>query len=102
MCIRLINKPMCKAGDQSQKGEGPIQCQARHGGPRTYYQSVTSNPTAAGALHLANITTLERALPIMAGQELVGAIGGSGAPGGDKDAVCAQAGIDRIAKGLGS
>jgi uncharacterized protein GlcG (DUF336 family) len=29
----------------------------------------------------------------------VGAIGVSGAPGGDKDAVCAQAGID-IAKGL--
>jgi uncharacterized protein GlcG (DUF336 family) len=30
----------------------------------------------------------------------VGAIGISGAPGGDKDAVCAQAGIDSIAKGL--
>ena len=66
-----------------------------------YGKRVTSNPTAAGALHLANITTLEGALPIMAGQELVGAIGVSGAPGGDKDAVCAQAGIDRIAKGLG-
>jgi uncharacterized protein GlcG (DUF336 family) len=66
-----------------------------------YDKRVTSNPTAAGALHLANITTLEGALPIMVGQELVGAIGVSGAPGGDKDAVCAQAGIDRIAKGLG-
>ncbi len=66
-----------------------------------YGKRVTSNPTAAGALHLANITTLEGALPIMVGQELVGAIGVSGAPGGDKDAVCAQAGIDRIAKGLG-
>jgi uncharacterized protein GlcG (DUF336 family) len=38
----------------------------------------------------------------MAGQEIVGAIGVSGAPGGDKDAACAQVGIDRIAKGLGS
>ena len=37
----------------------------------------------------------------LAGQELVGSIGVSGAPGGDKDAVCAQTGIDRIAKGLG-
>ncbi|HXJ10517.1 MAG TPA: hypothetical protein VNH12_13520 [Burkholderiales bacterium] len=36
-----------------------------------------------------------------AGNDMVGAIGVSGAPGGDKDAVCAQAGIDRIAKGLG-
>jgi uncharacterized protein GlcG (DUF336 family) len=62
---------------------------------------VTSTPTGAGTLHLANITTAEGALPIMAGQELVGSIGVSGAPGGDKDAVCAQTGIDRIAKGLG-
>jgi uncharacterized protein GlcG (DUF336 family) len=66
-----------------------------------YGKRVTSNPTAAGALHLTNISTLEGALPIMAGQELVGAIGVSGAPGGDKDAVCAQTGIDRIVKGLG-
>jgi uncharacterized protein GlcG (DUF336 family) len=62
---------------------------------------VTSTPTGAGALHLDKITTAEGALPIIAGQELVGAIGVSGAPGGEKDAVCAQAGIDHIAKGLG-
>jgi len=66
-----------------------------------YGKRVTSTPTGAGALHLANITTAEGALPIMAGQELVGSIGVSGAPGGDKDAVCPQTGIDRIAKGLG-
>jgi uncharacterized protein GlcG (DUF336 family) len=62
---------------------------------------VTSSPTGAGALHLDKVTSAEGALPIMAGQEIVGAIGVSGAPGGDKDAACAQIGIDRIAKGLG-
>jgi uncharacterized protein GlcG (DUF336 family) len=62
---------------------------------------VTASPTGAGALHLDKITSAEGALPIMAGQEIVGAIGVSGAPGGDKDAACAQVGIDRIAKGLG-
>ena len=61
---------------------------------------ITSNPTSVGALSLDKVTTLEGALPIMAGKDLVGSIGISGAPGGDKDAVCAQAGIDRIAKGL--
>jgi len=61
---------------------------------------ITSNPTSVGALSLDKVTTLEGALPIMAGKDLVGSIGVSGAPGGDKDAVCAQAGIDRIAKGL--
>ena len=62
---------------------------------------VTASPTGAGALHLDKVTSAEGALPILAGQEVVGSIGVSGAPGGDKDAACAQMGIDRIAKGLG-
>jgi len=66
-----------------------------------YGKRATANPTGVGALHLDKITTLEGALPIFAGKDLVGSIGVSGAPGGDKDAVCAQAGIDKIAKGLG-
>jgi uncharacterized protein GlcG (DUF336 family) len=65
-----------------------------------YGKRTTSNPTSVGLLSLDKITTLEGALPIVAGKDLVGSIGVSGAPGGDKDAVCAQAGIDRIAKGL--
>src|SRR6266511_508577 len=62
---------------------------------------VTSSRTGAGALHLDKVTSAEGALPILAGPEVVGSIGISGAPGGDKDAACAQTGIDRIAKGLG-
>ena len=65
-------------------------------------QRVAKNPPPHPQLHLSNVTTLEGALLIRAGNEIVGAIGVSGAPGGDKDAVCAQAGIDRIAKALGS
>ena len=34
--------------------------------------------------------------PLIAGSTLVGAIGVGGAPGGEKDAVCAQAGVDQI------
>ena len=52
-------------------------------------------------MQLDKITTIEGGLPIFAGKELVGAIGISGAPGGEKDAACAQVGIDRISKGLG-
>lgn len=65
-----------------------------------YGKRVTSNPTSAGLLNLEHITTVEGALPIFAGKDVVGSIGISGAPGGDKDAACAQAGIDHIAKGL--
>ena len=43
-------------------------------------------PGLAGFLLLDHMTPLEGGLPIFAGKELVGAIGISGAPGGDKDA----------------
>ena len=65
-----------------------------------YGKRVTTNPQLVGMLHLDRITTLEGALPIMAGKEIVGSVGVSGAPGGEKDAVCAQAGISKIASGL--
>ena len=60
-----------------------------------------TQPNLGGFLLLDKITTIEGGLPIFAGTELVGAIGISGAPGGEKDAACAQVGIDKIAKGLG-
>ena len=58
-------------------------------------------PGLAGFMQLEKITTIEGGLPIFSGKELVGAVGISGAPGGEKDAACAQAGIDKIAKSLG-
>lgn len=36
------------------------------------------------------------ALPLFVGNELIGAIGVGGAPGGDKDEACAQAGLNKI------
>jgi uncharacterized protein GlcG (DUF336 family) len=66
----------------------------------------TASPTGAGALHLDKVATAGGGLPIRAGNEVVGSIGVSGsrgspsAPGGATDTKCAQAGIDKIAKGL--
>jgi uncharacterized protein GlcG (DUF336 family) len=59
-------------------------------------------PGLAGFMLLDKITAIEGALPIFAGKEIVGSVGISGAPGGDKDAACAKVGIDKIAGGLGS
>ena len=59
------------------------------------------HPAFESFMALDKITALEGGLPIFAGKELVGAIGISGAPGGEKDAACAQAGLDKISKGLG-
>jgi uncharacterized protein GlcG (DUF336 family) len=61
--------------------------------------SIKDNYTA-GALHLSNIVTARGALPITAGEEVIGAIGVSGAPGGEKDEVCAKAGIDKVTDDL--
>lgn len=45
----------------------------------------------------AKIGTARRgALPIKVGNEIIGAISVSGAPGGDKDEVCAQAALDKV------
>lgn len=43
--------------------------------------------------HIEGIIVMEGALPIESGGTLLGAIGVSGAPGGDKDAACARASL---------
>ena len=69
-----------------------------------YGKSAASNPGSAGPLHLANMTTAAGGIPIHAGTTLVGAVDISGTPGakggGSADEGCAQAGIERISKGL--
>jgi uncharacterized protein GlcG (DUF336 family) len=39
-------------------------------------------------------------LPIKVVEETIGAVGPSGAPGGDKDEACVKAGIDKVADQL--
>jgi uncharacterized protein GlcG (DUF336 family) len=43
---------------------------------------------------------MQGGVPIKAGTETIGAIGVSGAPGGDKDEACANAGIEKVADKL--
>jgi uncharacterized protein GlcG (DUF336 family) len=47
-------------------------------------------------IHLANVVAAQGALPIKVGEDVIGAIGVSGAPGGEKDEVCAKAAIDKV------
>jgi uncharacterized protein GlcG (DUF336 family) len=64
-----------------------------------FAENVKGNPTA-GALFLANIVAAQGALPIVIGDDTIGAIGVSGAPGGDKDEACAKAAIDKVSADL--
>lgn len=62
------------------------------------YFKPTNTRVAQGTL--PGFIALAGALPIKVGNETIGAVGVSGAPGGDKDEVCAKAGIDKVADKL--
>ena len=60
---------------------------------------VKNDPTL-GLIHLSNVIANQGALPIKVGDETIGAVGASGAPGGEKDEACVKAGIDKVADQL--
>jgi uncharacterized protein GlcG (DUF336 family) len=53
-----------------------------------------------GAQYLTGFTTARGALPIKVGEDVVGAAGVSGAPGGEKDEACVKAALDKVADQL--
>jgi len=57
---------------------------------------VAGSPAMSSFLTIPNVLFLPGGVNIMAGDDPVAAIGMSGAPGGEKDEVCAQAGIAKI------
>jgi uncharacterized protein GlcG (DUF336 family) len=56
---------------------------------------VKADPTL-GLIHLTNVIANQGALPIKVGDEVIGAAGASGAPGGEKDEACVKAALDKI------
>jgi uncharacterized protein GlcG (DUF336 family) len=60
---------------------------------------VKADPTL-GLIHLTNVIANQGALPIKVGDDVIGAAGASGAPGGEKDEACVKAGIDKVADQL--
>jgi uncharacterized protein GlcG (DUF336 family) len=51
-------------------------------------------------IYLTNVIAAQGALPITIGEEVIGAVGVSGAPGGDKDEACVKSGLDKVADQL--
>jgi uncharacterized protein GlcG (DUF336 family) len=58
------------------------------------FSTMTPSPTIDGTIYLAG------GVPIKAGEEVIGAIGVSGAPGGDKDEACVNAALAKVADKL--
>jgi uncharacterized protein GlcG (DUF336 family) len=59
-----------------------------------------SNPIAAALQQIPDILSLPGSVAIRAHDEIVAAVGVGGAPGGEKDELCARAGLAKIAARL--
>jgi uncharacterized protein GlcG (DUF336 family) len=68
--------------------------------PSGEWAKMTAEPERSGPRLLSGTIALQGALPIKVDNDVIGAIGVSGAPGGDKDEVCAHAGIEKVADQL--
>jgi uncharacterized protein GlcG (DUF336 family) len=64
-------------------------------------ETVRTNPGATRLPDIEGFLIVGGGMPIRAGEEVVGAIGVGGAPGGHLDDQCAEAGIARIRDRLG-
>lgn len=64
-----------------------------------YAEAISKNPAGAssGLFSLPDITVLPGGVAIKRGNEIVAGLGVGGAPGGDRDEACAQAGVAKIA-----
>jgi len=64
------------------------------------FMKLTSDPANAYLKQIPNTVAVGGGVPIKAGAETIGGVGVSGAPGGEKDEVCALAGLAKVADAL--
>jgi uncharacterized protein GlcG (DUF336 family) len=64
------------------------------------FATLTANPGAAGLKDLTGVFALAGGVPIKIGNDVLGGVGVGGAPGGDKDEACANAGLQKVADQL--
>lgn len=61
-----------------------------------FFELLKTSPFAPQLSTVHNVMALPGAVALKVGDRMVGALGVGGAPGGDKDEVCAHAGVDKI------
>jgi uncharacterized protein GlcG (DUF336 family) len=64
------------------------------------FMKLTDNPANAYLRQIPDVVAIGGGVPIKVGDATIGAVGVSGAPGGEKDEVCANAGIAKVAAQL--
>ena len=63
-------------------------------------ESAQKNPGAANVAHITGFLLLGGGVPVKVGNEVIGAVGVGGAPGGHLDEVCAMAALDKVKDAL--
>ena len=64
------------------------------------FMTLTDNPANAGLRQIPDVVAIGGGVPLKISGVAIGAVGVSGAPGGEKDEVCAMAGIAKVAEYL--
>jgi len=64
------------------------------------FMKLTDNPANAYLRQIPDVVAVGGGVPLKIGDVTIGAVGVSGAPGGEKDEVCANAGIAKVAEQL--
>lgn len=59
-------------------------------------ETAQKNPAAANLVHIPGFLLLGGGVPIRAGNDVIGAVGVAGAPGGHLDEQCAMAALDKF------
>ena len=92
-----------------RNGEPLVQLRGEDASPHTYdfsfRKAYTARTFRVASGEIVNrfkqdSTYSQGALPIKIGDEVIGAAGVSGAPGGEKDEACVKAGLDKVADQL--
>ena len=59
-------------------------------------EGAQKNPAAANLVHIPGYLLLGGGVPVKVGNEVIGAVGVGGAPGGNLDEQCAMAALDKV------
>jgi uncharacterized protein GlcG (DUF336 family) len=64
------------------------------------FMKLVSDPANAYLRQIPNVVAVGGGVPIKVGNEVIGGVGVSGAPGGEKDEACANAGLAKVEAAL--
>lgn len=64
------------------------------------FMKLTDKPKNAYQKGIPGVVGVGGGVPIKVGEEIIGAVGASGAPGGEKDEACVMAGLAKVADAL--